>query len=427
MIKIQKTPQTVTPFAGISFVNDAFFKCGLSALIDRQLGLRNLTGYQYSDIIRAWFDIFLCGGDAAEDIQQHLRATLEQIPGNKVPSADTLLRGIKELAVPNTKVVSTSGNVYNFNINDKLNDLNIKSLLLTKQLSKGKYYDFDYDNQIIPCEKYDTKTTYKKVKGYFHGVASIGDKIVYIENRDGNANVKTAQAQTLQYIYTLLNNNNIYVNRSRMDAGSYSKEVIEMVAINSRLFYIRANRSADMTDQIRQITEWKKETINFKEYEVASIPFKQFFEDKNYRLVVARTKEEGKDQLDCFTGDCLVYRCILTNDHESTEEEVITYYNQRGASEKLFDIQNNDFGWGRLPCSDMHHNTAYLIITAMLKNFYNYIIKNVSNVFKEIPVNSRLKRFIFRFICVSGKWIRSSRQNILKLYTNRPYELLEFG
>ena len=108
MIKIQKTPQTVTPFAGISFVNDAFFKCGLSALIDRQLGLRNLTGYQYSDIIRAWFDIFLCGGDAAEDIQQHLRATLEQIPGNKVPSADTLLRGIKELAVPNTKVVSTA-------------------------------------------------------------------------------------------------------------------------------------------------------------------------------------------------------------------------------------------------------------------------------------------------------------------------------
>lgn len=91
------------------------------------------------------------------------------------------------------------------------------------------------------------------------------------------------------------------MNRSRMDAGSYSKEVIEMVAINSRLFYIRANRSADMTDQIRQITEWKKETINFKEYEVASIPFKQFFEDKNYRLVVARTKEEGKDQLDCFT------------------------------------------------------------------------------------------------------------------------------
>jgi hypothetical protein len=41
-------------------------------------------------------DIFLCGGECAEDIQEHLRTTLENISGNEVPSADTLLRGIYE-------------------------------------------------------------------------------------------------------------------------------------------------------------------------------------------------------------------------------------------------------------------------------------------------------------------------------------------
>jgi hypothetical protein len=60
--------------------------------------------------------------------------------------------------------------------------------LLTKQLEKGKLYDFDYDNQIIEHEKFDAKKTYKMNTGYFPGVATIGDKIVCIENRDGNAN-----------------------------------------------------------------------------------------------------------------------------------------------------------------------------------------------------------------------------------------------
>jgi hypothetical protein len=41
-----------------------------------------------------------------------------------------------------------------------------------------------------------------------------------------------------------------------MDAGSYSKEIIDVVSKHSKLFYIRANRSDSMSKQIRQITEW---------------------------------------------------------------------------------------------------------------------------------------------------------------------------
>jgi len=40
----------------------------------------------------------------------------------------------------------------------------MKSLLLTKQLEKDKYYDFGYDNQIIVHEKYDATHTYKKLR-----------------------------------------------------------------------------------------------------------------------------------------------------------------------------------------------------------------------------------------------------------------------
>jgi hypothetical protein len=104
-----------------------------------------------------------------------LHATLEGIPSNPVPSPDTLLRGIKELSEENNTVVSSSGKEYNFNIHTKLNNPNIKLLLITKQLRNGELYDFDYDNQIIAHEKYDAKRTYKMNTGYFPGVATIGE------------------------------------------------------------------------------------------------------------------------------------------------------------------------------------------------------------------------------------------------------------
>ena len=327
----------MSPFSGISFINGAFDKIGMSQLIDNELGARVKTvGFSYSDIIKNLCNVFYCGGDCAEDIQTHLGKHLKSIPGNHVPSADTILRGVKEIATDNSTFISKQENRYDFNINTRLNKLNIKSLMLTKQLIKGTYYDFDYDNQIIATEKYDTKRTYKHTKGYCPGVATIGNKIVYIENRDGNANVKFEQASTLFRAYNLLKKNGIKINRSRMDAGSYSKEIINVVASNSNLFYIRANKSEELYKQINGIKKWETIEINYKIYEVASILFTQFCEEENYRLVIMREKSDN-NQIDMFTGDTFIYRSILTDDWQSTEKEVIEYYNQRGSSEKLFD------------------------------------------------------------------------------------------
>ena len=426
-IKVQKFSDTVNPFSGISFVNDSFNKVGMSQLIDNELGSRvELFGYKYSDIFRNLTNVFLSGGDCIEDISGNLGEHLKSIPNNRVPSPDTVLRGIKELSCDNINYTAESGISYDFNINLRLNKLNIKSLILTKQLESGLSYDFDYDNQILANNKYDAKRTYKKNKGYFPGIATINDKIVYVENRDGNANVKFKQADTLRRSYELLSSENITINRSRMDAGSYSKEVIDIVDNYSKIFYIRANKSCSIFDQISEITNWQSVEINYAKYEVASISFTQFFADRNYRLVVMR-KTTDNQQLDLFTKDNLEYRTILTNDIVSTEKEVIVYYNQRGCAEKTFDVMNNDFGWKHLPASFLNENHAFMIITAIIKNYYNYFVGVVSGVFNEIETTTRLKRFVFRFITVSGKWVYQSRQWILKMFTNRPYEKLIFA
>ncbi len=423
-MKIQKYTNTVSPFSGISFVNHAFNKIGLSQLIDTELGNRvKYVGYSYSDIIRNLCNVFLSGGDVIEDVSTHLGTHLKEIPNNDVPSPDTILRGLKELTTTNTVFTSPSGLSYNFNINKKLNLLNIKSLLLTKQLEENKSYDFDYDNQITANNKWDAKKTYKKTKGYFPGVATINKSIVYIENRDGNANVKFKQAQTLQNAYDLLKSQNINIKRSRMDAGSYSKEIIDTVEKNSELFYIRANKSTSVFEQIVKIKDWQEIELNYKTYQVSSIKFKQFNQEKKYRLVVMREKTTN-NQIDVFTKDTFAYRTILTNDWENTEKHIIEYYNQRGATEKIFDVMNNDFGWKRMPFSFLNQNNTFMIITAMLMNFYNYFIAIVSKTFTNIKATTRLKRFIFRFISLAGKWVYQGRRWILKLYTKQPYEQL---
>jgi hypothetical protein len=423
-MKIQKLSNTVSPFAGISFVNNSFNDIGLSQLIDNELGARVKTfGFQYSEIIRNLANVFFSGGDVIEDIGAHLGEHLRMIPSNNVPSPDTILRAIKELSTCNTPFESLGGLQYNFNINIKLNRLNLKSLLLTDQLQAGQSYDFDYDNQVIGTNKYDAKRTYKKNKGYVPGIATIGDKIVYVENRDGNANVKFEQAGTLTRAYNLLKSEGITVNRSRMDAGSYSKDVIDVVARNSKTFYIRANKSANMFEQLSGISTWEKVEINYQNYEVASTHFKQFYEDRNYRLVIMREKN-GNNQIDMFTQDSYAYRAILTNDWKSTEKEVIEYYNNRGASEKILDVMNNDFGWKHLPFSFLNENNAFMIITSIIKNFYNFYVAKVSCKFEKINPTTRLKRFVFLFTTVAGKWVYQARQWVLKLHTDQPYDEL---
>jgi len=420
-VKIQNLKSKVSPFSGISLVNYHFNKVGLTQLIDNELGARVKTvGFQYGEIFRNLANVFLSGGSSIEDINSHFGEHLKSIPNNNVPSPDTVLRSLKELSTENTTYISDSNILYNFNINKNLNLLNIKSLILTKQLKEGVEYNFDYDNQINANNKWDAKKTYKKTTGYFPGVATIGNKIISIENRDGNANVKFKQADTLKRTYVLLEQENIIINRSRMDAGSYSKEVIDVADKHSKLFYIRANKSSSVFEQIKNIQKWETIEINYKEYEVSSIPFMQFFEKRNYRLVIMREPNKN-GQTDMFTGDAYTYRTILTNDLNWTEKEIIEFYNARGASEKIFDEMNNDFGWKHLPFSFLNENNTFMIITAMIKNFYNYIVNLVSRKFEKIKPTSRLKTFVFQFITVAGRWVYQARQWVLKLFTKKPY------
>ncbi|MCD6113059.1 MAG: hypothetical protein J7J86_07305 [Bacteroidales bacterium] len=109
-MKIQNYKTSVNPFSGIFLANYHFNRSGLSELIDKELGIRTkYVGYQYSEIIRNLANVYISGGDVIEDVNTHFGEYLKSIPGNNVPSADTILRGIKELSIENTVYTSDKG------------------------------------------------------------------------------------------------------------------------------------------------------------------------------------------------------------------------------------------------------------------------------------------------------------------------------
>ena len=402
---------------------DVFERLGLGKLVDSSLGERDASwnAFRYGEVFETLFCSYLCGGDCLEDINM-LAPQLSLRPGTRIPSSDTVGRVLKSLADENvTYACGSSGKSYRFNTAERLNELLLNMVKRMGLLKAGEEVTLDFDHQFIPARKFDAKYSYKKDFGYFPGWASIGGILVGGENRDGNASVRFHQADTLVRIMDRVKRVlGVTVRNFRADCGSFSKEVIEAVEPRCGHFYIRASNCSSRYEDFRESDGWESAEIDCQECGLAS--FGCEVNGSVYRLVVQRSpkKEDGKIVTDMF-GTVYVYRAIITNDWETSEKDVVIFYNKRGESEKNFDIQNNDFGWAHLPFSFMNENTVFMLVTAMLKNFFLYLARTLSGSIKAIKDTSRLKKVLFHFICVPAKWVRSGRRNILRLYTERPY------
>ena len=119
------------------------------------------NGYQWDEIVKSLFDIYLCGSDHIEDITS-LMPCLSQAPDSHVPSSDTIGRGIKQLATDNITYTAKSGNTYAFNTNELLNDLLMKLNMAVGFFKSGQFLDVDFDHQFIPTEKHDATYSYKE-------------------------------------------------------------------------------------------------------------------------------------------------------------------------------------------------------------------------------------------------------------------------
>lgn len=413
---IKTFDSNVTPFGGIHLIHEQLFAHGTIDFIDNQLGARVKTiGYNYSDILLSRIYTAFCGGNATEDVNYVRNNTLQHLKSIEIPSADTILRGDVELSVPCNYIETPSKKANKINVNTRMNNFLIDSAIKFKQLNptnKGLIYDFDH--QFIPSDKYDAEYSYKNKKGYFPGVATISNIPVYIEGRNGNCNVKAAQLATHKRALKALANRGVKPRYARMDCGSYIKEVTDHFHKEDILFSIRASNSENLLTMAADTDNWKPCTINFQDMEVNS--FKYEFGKYGHRIVAYRMPNKT-GQLSAFTNDAKNYLFIITNDWDISEKDAIIFYNKRGDSERVFDMQNNDFNWDSMPHSFLEENTVYLIIMAVAHIIYKYLLSIFSCLVEGLTKTSRLKKFIFRFVATVAKFTQSGRRKVIHLAT----------
>jgi transposase len=234
------------------------------------------------------------------------------------------------------------------------------------------------------------------------------------------------QHKTIERMTCLLKEAGVTIDAIRADSASYTYEIIKAMEKSAKRIFVKARMTDTLENAISNIKEWKEiqvgDTVLLRGSTVFT-PFERHARSNNtktdslkeYRLVV--TKEARRDgQINIFTGEAYNYSPILTNDFEMTDDEVVYFYNARGTEEREFDILKNDFGWKRMPFSKLEQNTVFLLIMAMCRNLYAHIIEKFSRKVKFLSSNFRIKKFIFRFICIPAKWIRSGRMTKLRLY-----------
>jgi len=430
-MKVQKS-KAISAFGGINFVFDFFNKNKINSLIENTLPrLANQSQYSWIDVINTLTSIYLCGGDCIEDIHTHLKDHFADNPFVRMPSPDTVLRRISQLAVNDCHCKTKRGAlIHAYNHNTSVNQLNL-SLLKQHGVLDADVLTMDYDNTIIFNEKSDSKMTYKRNPGYQPAVCTINEEyVLYVEGRNGNSDAKSFQEDTLIRVFNMLENNKVKkISHFRADAASYQYEVVKLLEQKVKNFYIGC-RNSYVEKYFTQPESWedvkdKHGDIVLQVGEVKINPFgrqasKIREEPQEYRLIIKRKLKKVR-QVDLLTGDEYEYRAILTNNNQLSAVEIAHFYNHRGNMEKQFDIMKNDFGWDNMPFSNMGDNTVFLYMMAMVKNLYNNIINYFSNVAEGLRPQYRIKKFLFRFIILPAKWVRRSRQVILRIYGKHNY------
>ena len=130
MTKVAIKNENITSFGGIYHIMDVFSKLGFEKLTESVLGRRGCSGkaFSHGSILGSLFFSYLCGGDCLEGINALTGQFLKR-PGTLLPGADTVGRGLKELAEENIVYRSeTSGKSYSFNIAEKLNTLLLRMI-----------------------------------------------------------------------------------------------------------------------------------------------------------------------------------------------------------------------------------------------------------------------------------------------------------
>jgi hypothetical protein len=326
----------------------------------------------------------------------------------------------EDLKQENTVITTDKGVKHHFNELDNFNQLLPALCVQGGILNSREQYTLDYDGHIVENEKADNAFTYKGTERYYPVLASIKKLPVYMQNRKGNTPESFKQLDALKKALAGCKANGIRVGKFRADACGYEKDTIDYLEAQNIIYYIRAEMNAGLRIALEDEPEWQPAYLGVRKVEVCSIDEKLFGENKYRRVVAYRVKATGQLSIEDTNG--YRYYAIVTNDENTDTAECIKFYNQRGCEgEHHFKELDYDFGWNKLPFDNMPKNTVYMYATLIAYLFFNIFKKFFSGKISFVNTAMRLKNFTLHFVTLTAKWIKTARQYVLRIFTDKDY------
>ncbi len=390
---------------------------GIPALIRSYLGARPAQAkYGHEECIIAWMLTNLSGGFRLDHITKAKKdfAVIEEREF-KLPSHDTAGRCFKKLATHIERSehdIVRDGSVkrihQEINENLTLNRLLIRSGKRLRAIKTRVPNTIDMDVTLVHTECRDTRHTYQMQKGYAPMVSFIGLTPVYIGMRNGNVSPASLAKESLEKTFALLKEQDIYVDKVRMDGATYSFETYDYIHESGKKFYIAMKTSAAVIEATHMCNfseedDFKMSTNCWTNLESGEASYQFSKGKKEYRLVAFQVKmnDEGSGPRGWADGkDGYAYKIILTNDNKTSVREIIRFYNQRGAIEHNFNHLKNDFAWRLPPFSNMNENLVFFFVGALTSVVYQAVLRRLKKKVPIIRLNMRLLEFIFIFMSV---------------------------
>jgi hypothetical protein len=420
-MQVQVKPTFIQSFGGINFLHEYLNRIHFDDTVPYHLGNRSLLAeYSYAELIRQLFYTRCIGGDTLEECRI-LKDQLQDHPFMRIASADTIEYAFQELRQPTSVISTASGKQHQINEHAGFNKLLMQLCKVTGLLTKQTGYVMDYDGHVIENTKKDNAITYKKSQGYYPVVCSINKLPVYMQNRNGNTPENYDQQAVIKAALLQCTHHQITVSWFRADASCYQKNLVTYLEKERINYCIRAEMNASLQIALQDETDWTPAMINYQKVEVCSIEHRVFGQPR--RIVAYRKKVKG--QLQLHQTDGYDYHALLTSDKAAEEYSIIDFYNQRGCyGEHPFKELDYDFGWNKLPFDNIDMNTVYMYAMLVAYLLFNAVKKGYAAKLDFVQPTMQLKNFILHFITLPARWIKTGRQWVLKLFTQKNYSPL---
>ena len=312
----------------------------------------------------------------------------------------------------------------------------VNKRVLKTALHRCKGITLDIDATEIISQKADAQWTYKKNQGYMPMVGHIAEvgMVVACDFRSGNTSPAKDNLAFIQQCKSALPRD-CYIKALRIDAAGYQAKIIQYCEEQAIHYAIRAKMSASIKEYIeaREEKDWKPlihKNGEASQHQSACRTVHWISgHETPLTLVIQRKAIKGQIELDMdtatdstkLTQQGYIYRCIVTDQEDWTDSQIIHWYNQRGEdSENRIKELKIDFGGDVLPCSDFGANALYFMISALSFN----LLALMRLFLPEDLAHHRAITIRWRLYAIAAKVVRTGRQIFIKM-KRKHQELLE--